>query len=127
MPSQRTLLDHLRMMNEDHLSTRYDNTNLAARVASYELAYKMQSSAPEAVDIEKEPEHIKELYGVDGSRTDDFGVNVCLPAEWSSVECALFRCIQVVITTMPTGMPMEILSKTTSSMREILINRLPDC
>ena len=60
-------------MNEDHLSTRYDNTNLAARVASYELAYKMQSSAPEAVDIDKEPAHIKELYGVDGSRTDDFG------------------------------------------------------
>jgi len=72
-PQQRTLLDHLRMMNEDHLSTRYDNTNLAARVASYELAYKMQSSAPEAVDIDKEPAHIKELYGVDGSRTDDFG------------------------------------------------------
>ena len=70
---QRALLDHLRMMNEDHLSTRYDNTNLAARVASYELAYKMQSSAPEAVDIDKEPAHIKELYGVDGSRTDDFG------------------------------------------------------
>ena len=58
---QRTLLDHLRMMNEDHLSTRYDNTNLAARVASYELAYKMQSSAPEAVDIDNEPRHIKEI------------------------------------------------------------------
>ena len=61
------------MMNEDHLSTRYDNTNLAAQFASYELAYKMQSSAPEAVDIDNEPRHIKELYGVDGSRTDDFG------------------------------------------------------
>ena len=38
-------------MNEGHLSTRYDNTNLAARIASYELAYKMQASAPEAVDL----------------------------------------------------------------------------
>ena len=47
------MLDHLRTMNEGHLSERYDNTNLAARVASYELAYKMQASAPEAVDVDK--------------------------------------------------------------------------
>ena len=53
-PDQRTLLNHLRTMNEGHLSTRYDNTNLAARIASYELAYKMQASAPEAVDIDQE-------------------------------------------------------------------------
>ena len=70
---QRTLLDHLRNVNEGHLSERYDNTNLAARVASYELAYKMQASAPEAVDLDKEPESIKQLYGIDGSRTEDFG------------------------------------------------------
>ena len=40
------MLDHLRTINEGHLSERYDNTNLSARVASYELAYKMQASAP---------------------------------------------------------------------------------
>jgi len=72
-PDQRTLLNHLRRMNEGHLSTRYDNTNLAARIASYELAYKMQASAPEAVDIDQEPEHVKSLYGIDGSKTEDFG------------------------------------------------------
>jgi hypothetical protein len=70
---QRTLLDHLRTVNEGHLSERYDNTNLAARVASYELAYKMQATAPEAVDLDKEPEGVKKLYGIDGSRTEDFG------------------------------------------------------
>jgi hypothetical protein len=70
---QRTLLDHLRKMNEDHLSTRYDNTNLAARIASYELAYKMQSAAPEAVDIDSEPQYVKDLYGIDGTNTEDFG------------------------------------------------------
>ena len=70
---QRTLLDHLRTMNEGHLSERYDNTNLAARVASYELAYKMQASAPEAVDVDKEPGYIKDLYGMDGTNTDAFG------------------------------------------------------
>jgi hypothetical protein len=72
-PDQRTLLDHLRTMNEGHLSTRYDNTNLAARIASYELAYKMQASAPEAVDLDQEPENVKSLYGIDGSKTEDFG------------------------------------------------------
>ena len=70
---QRTLLDHLRTANEDHLKTRYDNTNLSARIASYELAYKMQAAAPEAVDIDSEPQHIKDLYGIDGTNTDDFG------------------------------------------------------
>ena len=43
------MLDHLRTINEGHLSERYDNNNLSARVASYELAYKMQVSALEAV------------------------------------------------------------------------------
>jgi hypothetical protein len=70
---QRTLLNHLRTMNEGHLSTRYDNTNLAARIASYELAYKMQASAPEAVDLDQESEKVKSLYGIDGSKTEDFG------------------------------------------------------
>ena len=70
---QQTLLKHLRKFNEGHLSERYDNTNLAARIANYELAYRMQTAAPEAIGIDKEPEHIKKLYGIDGSRTDDFG------------------------------------------------------
>jgi hypothetical protein len=70
---QRTLLQHLRKFNEGHLSERYDNTNLAARIANYELAYRMQTSAPEAIDIENEPGHIKDLYGIDGSNTEDFG------------------------------------------------------
>ena len=70
---QRTMLDHLRTINEGHLSERYDNTNLSARVASYELAYKMQASAPEAVDVDSEPEYVKNLYGMDGTNTEDFG------------------------------------------------------
>lgn len=70
---QRTLLDTLRSINEGHMKTRFDNSNLAARIASYELAYKMQSTAPEAIDVDSEPEHIKKLYGMDESRTEDFG------------------------------------------------------
>jgi hypothetical protein len=46
---------------------------LAARISSYELAYKMQMSAPEAVNFDSEPEHLKKLYGLDQDRTRDFG------------------------------------------------------
>lgn len=70
---QRTLLDTLRSMNEGHLKSRFDNSNLSARIASFELAYKMQSTAPEAIDIDSEPDHVKNLYGINQPRTDDFG------------------------------------------------------
>ncbi len=71
--ARRMLLDRLREKNQDHLSHRGDNSELAARIASYELAYKMQASAPEAVDFSRESKETLELYGIDGSRTDDFG------------------------------------------------------
>jgi hypothetical protein len=70
---QRELLDRLREKNEEHRSSRADNTELAARIASYELAYKMQQYAPEAVDFAKETKETHELYGIDEPRTRDFG------------------------------------------------------
>lgn len=70
---QRALLDHLRHFNEGHLADRVDNTDLAARIASYELAFRMQATAPEAVDVDNEPAHVKALYGIDEPNTDDFG------------------------------------------------------
>lgn len=70
---QRLLLDHLRHFNEGHLASHADNTDLAARIATYELAFKMQTTAPEAVDLDKEPEHVKRLYGIGVEPTDDFG------------------------------------------------------
>ena len=76
---QRTLLDTLNHMNEGHLKNRFDNSNLAARIASYELAYNMQSTAPEAIDLDTEPEYIKNMYGMDQDRTEDFG-RKCLMA-----------------------------------------------
>ena len=70
---QRLLLDSLNHLNQGHLETRFDNSNLAARIASYELAFKMQATAPEAIDIDTEPEEAKSLYGINEGRTDDFG------------------------------------------------------
>jgi hypothetical protein len=71
--TQRRLLDHLRAKNEAHQAARIDNSDLAARIASYELAYKMQQHAPEAVDLSQETEDTLRLYGIDEKRTADFG------------------------------------------------------
>src|SRR5262245_2801986 len=71
--AQRKLLDRLREKNEEHLTTRLDNSELSARIAAYELAFKMQQSAPEAVDFSKETKETLELYGIDQPRTQDFG------------------------------------------------------
>lgn len=77
--SQRQMLDTLRQYNDEHEIPRGDNSNLKARIASYELAYKMQSSAPEATDLSKEPEHIQKMYGLDNPRSAAFG-RQCLMA-----------------------------------------------
>ena len=70
--TQRKLLDRLLEKNQQHQAPRIDNSELAARIASYELAYKMQQHAPEAVDLSKETESTKKLYGFDQPRTSDF-------------------------------------------------------
>ncbi|MFN0053172.1 MAG: DUF1501 domain-containing protein [Planctomycetales bacterium] len=70
---QRTLLDHLRDKNQEHLAPRADNSELAARIAIYELAFKMQEHAPEAVDFSQETAATQALYGIDQPRTADFG------------------------------------------------------
>lgn len=75
---QRTLLDCLEDYNRGHLASRADNSNLSARIASYELAYKMQATAPEAIDVDSEPEHVKQMYGLGNSRTEDFGRKMIL-------------------------------------------------
>jgi uncharacterized protein (DUF1501 family) len=70
---QREILDKLREANDEHLTRRIDNTDLAARIASYELAFKMQEHAPDAVDLSDESEATLAMYGVDKQRTADFG------------------------------------------------------
>src|SRR5947209_361871 len=69
---QRRMLDTLGSYNRDHQTPRADNSNLGARIASYELAYRMQSSAEEAVDLTQETEETKNLYGLNNPTTQDF-------------------------------------------------------
>jgi hypothetical protein len=70
---QRDMLDALHDYNEDHRQLRIDNSDLAARVASYELAFKMQAAAPEAVDLSQEDARTLDLYGVNEKQTGVFG------------------------------------------------------
>jgi len=76
---QRETLDTLARINNRHLADRPDNSDLAARISSYELAYKMQVSAPEATDLSTESAVTLEMYGVGEKRTHNFG-SQCLIA-----------------------------------------------
>ncbi|MGH9629778.1 MAG: DUF1501 domain-containing protein, partial [Bryobacteraceae bacterium] len=60
-------------MNEAHMEARPDETELAARIESYELAYRMQTSAAEAVDLDRESPQTRAMYGLDEKITSDFG------------------------------------------------------
>ena len=63
----------LRTMNERHAARRQDDARLTSRIRSYELAAKMQLSAPEAFDLSKESESTSKSYGLDNKVTEDFG------------------------------------------------------
>jgi hypothetical protein len=63
--SERDTLDVLRILNQRHAASRPGDSRLDARIKSYELAARMQLSAPEALDLAGEPEHILKLYGLD--------------------------------------------------------------
>ena len=70
---QRTKLDFLRTLNAAHKQGRVNESALDARVASFELAFRMQSAAPEAFDLSRETEAMKAMYGLDEKPTATFG------------------------------------------------------
>jgi hypothetical protein len=65
--SQRASLDTLTRLNQLSLANHHD-PDTVARIQSYEMAYRMQSSAPELMDFSNEPRHILDLYGADPAR-----------------------------------------------------------
>ena len=75
---QRDLLDRLKWHNEQHMAPRADDSNLSARIASYELAFRLHTEAPELAELSKETEATKRLYGVGEKETDDFGTKCLL-------------------------------------------------
>src|SRR5262249_1036483 len=77
-PRQRAKLDFIQELNRLHRSSRKEDMDLEARIASYELAYRMQGAAPEAVDLARETAATKKLYGVDEKVTERLGRNCLL-------------------------------------------------
>ncbi|MDG2383351.1 MAG: DUF1501 domain-containing protein [Pirellulaceae bacterium] len=70
---QRREFDVLKRLNQQHLDGRPGANELEARIKAYELAFRMQTAAPDLVDLRNEPEHIRELYGLNDSGTAGFG------------------------------------------------------
>ncbi|MCA9075365.1 MAG: DUF1501 domain-containing protein [Planctomycetaceae bacterium] len=77
--AQREQLDLLAKLNEEHLSSRKGGQQLVDRINSYELAYRMQAAAPEAVDLSQETQQTQDAYGIGQQPTDEYGRN-CLIA-----------------------------------------------
>lgn len=89
---QREMLDTLKGINQRHAAEHGNDDELSARISSYELAYKMQEHAPEAVDLADENSETLALYGADKPQTEDFGRR-CIIAR-RLVERGV-RCIQL--------------------------------
>ncbi|MCA9179436.1 MAG: DUF1501 domain-containing protein [Planctomycetales bacterium] len=75
---QKHKLGLLQRLNQRHADGRPQQTELDARLSSYELAFRMQAQAPEAVDLGQESETTKQMYGLDHKDTESFGRNCLL-------------------------------------------------
>lgn len=76
---QRAQLTFIQRANARLLSHDADHPEIEGLIGSYELAYKMQTSVPATLDLDAEPEHVRQLYGLDESATQGFGTQ-CLMA-----------------------------------------------
>jgi hypothetical protein len=76
---QRQNLDLLAELNRRHLAARPGEADLEARIASYELAASMQTAAKEALDVSREPQRVRAMYGLDRPETREYGTR-CLIA-----------------------------------------------
>lgn len=111
--SQRRQLDLIQRMNESHAASRTGESLLDARIASFEMAFRMQSAAPEAFDWESEPQEVKSsYYGLDGEMSD-FGMS-CLLAR-RLVE----RGVRVVQVYYGDNQPWDTHSKNDEGHRKL--------
>lgn len=75
---QRAQLDLMARLNEEHARSRPGEAELAARIQSYELAFRMQMEAPEAIDLTNETKETKNLYGMDQDKTKYVGTQLLI-------------------------------------------------
>src|SRR5207247_5279760 len=75
--TRRRMLDGVAKLNRI-LAEEYGDPEIDARVTQYEMAYRMQTSVPELMNLSKEPEHIFELYGPDSKKPGTYPANCLL-------------------------------------------------
>jgi hypothetical protein len=75
---QRETLDLINKLNREEIRSGEEDSELSARIAAYELAFRMQSSAQEVVDVRRESEATRKLYGLDDKVTAEFGLRCLL-------------------------------------------------
>jgi hypothetical protein len=89
---QRYELDLLRQMNARHVADRRYDPNLEARIQAFELGFRMQMEAPEALDTAGESETTKKLYGLDEDVTRDFGWQCLLARRFAERGVRVVQC-----------------------------------
>lgn len=75
---QRRTLDFVNRLNREHQQARHEDSELSARIAAYELAFRMQAHAPEVVELSRETRATRQLYGIDRPETAEFGTRCLL-------------------------------------------------
>lgn len=91
-PVQQLQLQFLREQNTAHLRDRGADAALEARLSSFELAYRMQTSAPQIMDVSKETAETRTLYGLDDPATADFGLQCLLARRFSEQGVRFVQC-----------------------------------
>jgi hypothetical protein len=106
---RRKMLDDLSQLNHAHHADTGD-PEILTRVAQYELAYRMQSSVPELVDVSKEPEHVLKMYGPDVHRPGSYAAN-CLLARRLAERGVRFIQLYHMGWDQHTNLPKDIRSQ----------------
>jgi hypothetical protein len=109
---RRNQLDFLRELNSEHLRRHPGDTELEARIGHYELAARMQTAVPAVLDISKETEETKRLYGLDNPKTAEYGKR-CLLAR-RLVEQGV-RFVQVFLS----GQPWDTHDKNAARLKDL--------
>jgi len=75
--SRRSMLDKIAQINDEQLK-QFGDPEITSRIAQYEMAYKMQTSVPDVMSVDNEPDHIYKMYGADATQPGTFAANCLL-------------------------------------------------
>ncbi len=89
---QRRELDLLRELNLEHLAGLGPDSDLESRIESFELAYRMQTEAPEVQDLSSETKATLRLYGIDDDRTENFGRQCLMARRFAEAGVRFVQC-----------------------------------